>query len=381
MRRAWIMLLALGFPGALSAQNSVYGVQGIGFPGRPISVYARALGGGSAAFDPGSGLNPATAAGYTDVAASLSMGTTFRSYTAGDSSVSGLNETRFPFAIVGSSLGRTPFSLALSSGPYIERTYDVRTSGPAVIRGESLTVFDRVASDGGASDLRGALAMRLGRRVLAGGAVHLISGSSTLRVRREFSSSLYRAFTEQNQLTFSGFGASVGAVLRVSSGLQFAASARADSRLDVTRDSTVLQTVDLPRSLTGGIRLVPLRGVTMATTATWRTWSDAAPDLGASVSAFDTWEVGSGLEIGGPVQGRTRIPVRVGVRYAQLPFSARATQGHEWTAAAGTGVVLAGGRVALDVTAERARRSGAGAQEEAWHFAVGVLVVPGRVIP
>lgn len=376
MRWAWTLLLALGLPGVLPAQNSVYGVQGIGFPGRSIGVRSRALGGGNAVFDPGSGLNPAAVAGFTAVAASLSMGTTFRSYTAGDSTVSGLQETRFPFVIVGSSLGATRFAFALSFGSYLERTFDVQTSGTAVIRGESLTVVDRVASDGGASDLRGALGVRVGGGFLLGGAVHLISGSSTLRIRREFSSSLYRTFAEQNQLQFGGFGASVGAVLRVSSGLQLGATARIDSRLDVTRDATVLQTVDLPRTLSGGIRLIPVRGITMATTATWRSWSDAAVDLGASVRAFDTWEVGSGVEIGGIDQGTTRIPVRLGVRYAQLPFSARATQGREWIVAAGTGVPFAGGRIALDVSLERALRDGAGAREEAWHLAVGVLVVP-----
>lgn len=376
MRQTCLMLLAVGLPTALPAQNSVYGVQGIGFPGRPLGVRARALGGGNAAFDPGSALNPATVAGFTGVAASLSMGTTFRSYTAGDSSVSGLRETRFPFAMVGSSLGTSPLAVALSSGPYLERTFDVQTSGSTVIRGESLTVVDRVASDGGASDLRGALAVRLGRSFLVGGAVHLISGSSTLRVRREFSSSLYRTFAEQSQLQFAGLGASLGAVLRVSPGLQLGATARIDSHLDVTRDTTLLQTTDLPSSFAGGIRLIPVRGITLATTVAWRSWSNAAADLGASVRAFDTWEVGTGVELGGIDQGTTRIPVRLGLRYAQLPFSARATQGKEWTVAAGTGVPFAGGRVAFDVVLERALRDGAGAREEAWHFAVGVLVVP-----
>jgi hypothetical protein len=273
-------------------------------------------------------------------------------------------------------LGTSPLAVALSSGPYLERTFDVQTSGSTVIRGESLTVVDRVASDGGASDLRGALAVRLGRSFLVGGAVHLISGSSTLHVRREFSSSLYRTFAEQNQLQFSGFGASLGAVVRMSPGLQLGATARIDNRLDVTRDSAVVQTVDLPWTLAGGIRLVPVRGVTMATTATWRSWSNTAPGIGTSVRAFDTWEIGSGVEIGGIDQGTTRIPVRLGVRYAQLPFSARATQGKEWTVAAGTGVPFAGGRVAFDVALERALRDGAGAREVAWHLAVGVLVVP-----
>lgn len=380
--RGVFLVLALGLtaPGALAAQNSVYGIQGIGFPGRPISVYARSLGGGLAGFDAGSALNPATATGFNQVAVGLSIGAALRSYTAGDSSVSGLQETRFPFAILGSSLGATPVSLALSAGPYLERTFDVLTSDTVVIRGEAVAVTDRIASDGGAGDLRGALAVRLARRLLLGGAIHLISGSSALRVQRDFSSPAYRRFAERSQLTFSGIGASFGAVLRVSTGLELAASARLDHRLKVKRDTVVLEDVKLPRSLTGAVRLVPVNGVTLSSTATWRSWSDAAPDLSAGVQAFDTWEIGSGLELGAGRTGGAPWPIRLGLRYAQLPFSARPTQAHEWIVAAGTGLVFSNGAVAFDLAVERALRDGAGAREEAWQLSVGVLLAPHSVV-
>lgn len=370
------VLAALAVPGLLQAQNSVYGVQGIGFPGRPIGVRSRSLGGGNAAFDPTSALNPATVGGYPRVAASVGIGTTLRSYTAGDSAVSGLQETRFPFGMVGSPLGASPLALALSFAPYAERSFDLRTAGSITLRGESIAVADQVSSDGGVSDLRAALALRLGRPLMVGAAAHVLSGSSTLRVRREFSSSLYQPYTEQSQLVFSGLGMSFGAMVRVSSGLQLGAAARLDGTLETSRDTTVLQTVDLPATLSGGLRVVPARGLTWTTTVTWRSWSDAAVDLAPATRAWDTWQVGSGVEVGGLEAGTTRMPIRLGIHYAQLPFSSRGTQGQEFTLAAGTGMPFADGRIAFDLAVERALRYGAGAREVAWHVAIGVFVMP-----
>lgn len=370
------LLIVLGGPTALGAQNSVYGVQGIGFPGRPIGVRARALAGGNAVFDPGSALNPAAVAGFTRIIASMSIGTTLRSYSAGDTTVGGLRETRFPFGMLGTPLGATRFAVALSYGPYAERSFDVRTTGTEVVRGDTVTVDDRVAMDGGMSDLRGALAYRLRPGIMLGGAVHLIAGSSKLRVRRDFSNPAYRSYVQQSDVTFSGAGVAAGAVLRVSAGLQLAAAARADGRLNTAVGSAPADTVDLPVALAAGVRLVPVRGVTWATTGIWRSWSDAGPDLAAGMRAFDTWDIGSGVEIGGAESGASRIPLRLGVRYASLPFSARDAQPTEITLAGGTGLLFAEGRIAFDVAVERALRSGAGAREEAWHLAVGVLVVP-----
>ncbi|HEX9581870.1 MAG TPA: hypothetical protein VF970_12270 [Gemmatimonadales bacterium] len=373
----WISLALAGTASSLTAQNSVYGVQGVGFPVRPLSVHARGLSGGNAVFDPGSAVNPATATAFGGITAHLSAATAFRRYSAYDSTVSGLKETRFPLSMVGARIGETDLSFAVSYGPYLERSFDFRTTSVVVVRAESLIVSDRVSSDGGLADFRAAIGFQVTSRLHVGVAGHLLTGSSKLRVRREFSSGDYRPFAQRSDLTFTGAGVSVGVSALVAPGLQLGAALRSDTRLRTTQEGFPTTSVDLPVTFTAGVRLEPVRRVAWATTVERRSWSSGAADLGPGVTAFDTWDVASGLEIGGynPVTRTNRLPLRFGVRYATLPFSGRSTQAHELTLGAGSGLAF-GTRVAMDLAVERATRSGAGAEERVWQASVGVTIVP-----
>ena len=374
--RAAALLLVIAWlaPGWAAAQNSVYGLVGIGFPGDPLGARARSLGGGIGAFDPTSALNPATVAGLGRLVVGGAAGTSLRRYTAGDSTVTGLRETRFPFGMFGGIIPNTPLSFAVSFSTYAERTYDVTTTGTQVLRGDTLTVTDRVASDGAVTDFRGALAVRPWSRLLIGGAFHLLGGSSRLTVGRSFSSPDYSPYVERNQLSFSGIGVSGGIVLRPTSAIELAASARLDGDLEIRSETQTAGAVRLPVSLMGGLRLLPAAGLTLASTAVRRSWSRSQPDLIAPSQAFDTWEIGSGVELSRP--GGGLVPLRLGYRYRQLPFSNVATQPTETVITGGTGLLLGGGRASLDASVERFHRSGGGADEQGWYFSLGVIIVP-----
>jgi hypothetical protein len=376
MRPAAILLaVALAAPGSAAAQNSVYGLVGIGFPGDPLAVRARSMGGGIGSLDPYSALNPATAAGFSRLVASGAAGTSLRRYTAGDSTVTGLRETRFPFGIFGGRVPNTPVSFTISFSTYAERTYDVTTTGTQVLRGDTLIVTDRVASDGAVTDFRGALAFRPWSRVLIGGAFHLLGGSSRLTVGRTFSSPDYSPYVERNQVTFSGTGVSAGVVLLPTSAIELGASVRVDGDLEIRSETQAAGTVRLPMSLVGGLRLTPVAGLSLSSTAVRRTWSRSQPDLLVPSQAFDTWEIGSGLELS-TAGARGGIPIRLGYRYRQLPFSNVATQPTETVMTGGTGLLLGGGRASLDASVERFHRSGGGADERGWYFSLGVTVIP-----
>jgi hypothetical protein len=370
-------LLVLGLAGtaqALAAQNSVYGVQGIGFPIRPLSVYTRGMGGGNGVFDPGSGVNPAAVADIRErITAALSAATAFRRYAAYDSTVSGLRETRFPLSMVAAPIAGLPLSLAVSYGPYLERSFDFRSSSVVVVRAESLIVSDRISSDGGIADFRTAVGLLLGQRVRLGVAGHVLTGSSKMRVVREFSNSSYRTFGQQNYLTFTGAGVSVGASAWLFPGVRLAAALRSDSRLRTTQEGFPTTTVDLPVTASAGLMLLPTRGFMWATTAERRSWSSSAADLSTGTTAFDTWSIASGLDLGG-----LPFPLRLGGRYGTLPFSGRESQAHEYVLSAGTGrvFVLQGGRAAMDLSVERTSRAGAGASESAWQVSVGLAIQP-----
>jgi hypothetical protein len=373
----WLLGLGLACPAAALAQNSIYGVAGIGFPEEPIGVHARALGGGSAAFDALSALNPAAVADFQRLGASVTISEAFRSYTAGDTSVSGLRETRFPFGIMGGKISGTPLSFAVSYATYAERTFDVRTTGTEVLRGDTVAISDKVASDGAVTDVRGALAARPFPFLKVGAALHLLGGSSRLDVQRTFSDSSYVSYSESNHVVFSGVGVSAGVVLRPLRSLELAGAARVNGRLSSQLGNQNLGSVQLPVALTGGLRLlIPRAGVSWSGTATWSSWSRAQPDLVAPTQAFDTWDLSSGIELHDRDTGARGLPIRVGVRYRQLPFSNLATQPTELVFSAGTGLVLAHGRAEIDIAGEHVQRTGGGATEHGWQIAAGILVLP-----
>jgi hypothetical protein len=378
IRRLLVLAFVMLVPAtAAIAQNSIYGVRGIGFPSRPLSARARALAGADAYFDRLSAVNPAAAGGHGQVTAAALMTNEFRRYDALSTEVGGLRATRFPLAMVGGRLGGLPFGYMVSFAEYAERSFDVTQSGTVVLRGQDVAVNDRIVSDGGIADIRGALAWTPGPTLRIGGAVHVISGSTKLRVRREFSDSAFRSYEQVSDLGFSGFGFSLGATVAPAPGLLVAAGARVDGGLDATVDSAPAGTVNLPITLGGGVQLTPVPALRVALGAEWRSWTDARPDLDAATSVFNTWKVAGGLEIGGPASGASRMPLRFGARYATLPFApAGQDQPRELVFAAGTGLPFAGNRATIDAALEHIRRDGAGVAERAWLLTVGVSLRP-----
>lgn len=369
------IVLALALPAGLSAQNSIFGVRGIGFPSREVSARSRALGGAFAMFDALSPLNPASAIEAGTLTGGVTSLTESRSYDVGSSSASGLHETRFPLVSLVGPAGSLPIGLRVTGGTYAERSYDVETTDTLMLRGAPVGVDDHISSKGAVADIAGAVAWRLGSHFVIGGGIHAITGSAQLNVSRVFSDSTYRAYVLNGQESFRGVGVDGGILVTVAPGFQLAASARTNGRMNVRVDSVPSGSVALPRSVAGGILLAPRPALRWVATAQWQSWSRAAPDI-TNGSAFDTWSVGTGIELGSPESGKSKVPLRFGFRYATLPFSPTAEQPHEYSVSLGTGLVFAGGLGTLDATVERVKRSGAGVSESAWELTFGMSVRP-----
>ncbi len=358
------------------AQNSIFGVNGIGFPGRHLSVRSRALGGGSGLFDALSQLNPAAVSSYSRLTAMATTGTDFRGYDIGGVTVDGLRETRFPIGSVGARIARTRWAFSIGYSAYAERSFNIMSSDSITLRGQRLAVLDELGSDGGITDIRGALAYSFSRKFALGGALHLISGSSKTTAGRQFDNPDYVSFEQKGDLSFSGYGFSAGFVFAPGPKLSIAGAWRIDSELDTEFDSLQVASVDLPVGLSAGVVWHPALALRWSTTVTYRGWSSAEGDFDVRTNAFDTWEIGTGVQLGGPESGASRIPLRLGFRWAQLPFSATGDQPREFNLSVGTGLPFANNRALLDISLERIIRDGSGVSERAWYLSFGFAVSP-----
>lgn len=379
MRRIALLVLALGIgaPQAAVAQSSLYAVVGLGFPGRPLGVRSRGMGGSIAAVDPGSAVNPAPVAQLTRLAATATSLTSLRDYQIDGVAVDGLKDTRFPFAALAGGITGTPLSFEASYASYLSRTWDITTSDTITLRGQPVGVEDRIRSDGAVADLRGALGWFLSSKLQVGAAFHILTGSTRERIQRDYSDSDYTPLLHDSDVGYSGLGWSVGLAANPVGGLRLGVSFRSDGDLEAAQDSVLIGRVDLPMTISGGFAAAPVPGLLFASTLTWQSWSDAQDGLtsiGGDATTFDTWDVSAGVEVGGAVG--PPIPIRLGFRYAQLPFSPEDDQVREIDLTLGTGFTFAQGRAAFTVAVERVSRDGGGASEDAWQLAFGLSLLP-----
>ena len=356
-------LLTAGPPVRLSAQDSQFGIRGLGTPGRWESVRARSTGGAFAPFDAMSPLMEAQIADVARLTATAEAGTSNRDAQVGGTTTT-LRATRFPLMMVA---GRVAPRLALAAGftTYLDRSWDVTLRDSLLLRGTVQPFTDEVTSDGSIADLRLAAAARPSRRIALGAGVHLLAGSTRNTAERRFDDSTFHSVQQLAEVRYDGFGVSGSVLIGVTRELALAGWARSDNRLRAkVGDSTTAET-DLPRMAGGGIQFLPSPSARFAAAVAWRSWARAG------AGSFDTWSWSAGAEFGSP-----RMPFRVGARGGQMPFGPGTKAPTEVAGAAGFGRAFAQGRGLLDVGLERLERRGGGLTERVWTVLVGITVRP-----
>ena len=93
---------------------------------------------------------------------------------------------------------------------------------------------------------------------------------------------------------------------------QLAGSLRVDGDIRVETGSGELSNVGMPVQFTAGMVFRPQLAVRWSASFHWRGWGSASDDLTAIGlgQSFDTWEIGSGIEIGGGGPGTSPVPIR-----------------------------------------------------------------------
>ncbi len=252
-------------------------------------------------------------------------------------------------------------------------------SDALVIRGSPTDVQYRLASIGAIADVRGALGWQPTATVRLGLGVHLLSGTTRETVTGTFGDTLYFSHSQQSEAEYSGAGLSVGIVTAPAGWLRAGAALRTDTRLEAEGSLLPAGTIDLPVTLSGGVVLALRPSLRWSASGVWRSWSAANDDLPASGSvatAFDTWEIGSGIELGDVSAASAQIPLRAGFRYGTLPFSPSDDQPRELAITAGSGIRVARGRGAIELALERVYRDGAGVAERVWQAHLAITVRP-----
>ena len=374
-----VALALLLLPGEAAAQSSMFGVRGLGLPGRPQSARVRGTGGSFALFDAETDANPAAIAGLPALTVGLVSTPGWRRWEtpAGNAK---LQETRFPLMFAGGPIPGSRLAVGLSLGSYADRDYKLATRDTVSFRGVPVAVRDTVSSLGGLNQLRLAVGYRRSERTQLGAAVYWITGSHRMVAKRVFADSVYLPLRQSAEMSYGGFGVTAGITHRPSQALEIAATVRMDSKASVDRDSTPVYNVDLPWTFSVGMLWHASRRLTVGAQGAFRTWGGADADVKAAggIGAQDTWEASLGTELATHRRRPSRLPLRLGLRYAELPFLLHAGERpRETSISFGTGTRFAQERAGIDAAIEWTRRKEApGYSERTFQLVLGLTISP-----
>lgn len=361
-----LLVLTISPSAHLPAQDSQFGIRGLGTPGKWESVRARSAGGAFAPFDAFSPLLDASLADARRMSASVTSGTSWRSFEAGGSDQS-LRGTRFPAMVIAGPLTRR---LVLGGGfsTYLDRSFGIITHDTIDLRGVQQPITDEVTSDGAVTDLRLAAGLRLHRRIAIGAGLHLMTGSSRIVATRTFTDTTYRTSSARDEVAYEGRGGSVSTLIDLTSALRVAGWFRSDSKLRADVSGRTAAENDLPVQYGAGVLWRPGGQASVAGTVAWRNWGSVGP--GAAPNSHDTFNWSLGAEL-----GTASSPFRFGIRGGQLPFGVGKTP-TEVGYSAGLGRQFSQGRGRLDLGLERLERKGDGLTERVWTLLLGLTVRP-----
>lgn len=364
--------LALALPAALHAQGTV-GAQGLGYPPGQLSTMAEGAAGALADFDAGSAVNPAAILNAPSVTLFAHFAPERRRTTVGGASDES-HVVRFPVIGAVLPLGSRG-AVGLTSSTLLDRTWSTLHDVDGTDDGQG--ILEGFEVRGAINDVRLAGAWVFGSRFTAGVGAHVLTGTNELSVSRvDQDAGGDATFQSTSEIGFDGTAASAGIQWTVARHIAVAAAGQVGGTVRANRGDSLLAKATAPARADFDVRYDGITGAMIGVRASWRGWS-SLDDLGSEVlQANDAWEFGVGGDIAGPRLFGSRVAVRLGARWRDLPFGVAGEQPTELSATGGLGFVLGGGRALLDFSAERARRTAGDAKETAWVFGAGLTVRP-----
>jgi hypothetical protein len=383
--RVFSLALIMASVAAPAAAQSLFATRGLGVPVAAVDARGAALGGigvGLLGFHT-SLVNPAELAGLTRRGVSAALQPVSSSVDV-DGDQDGTSGTRFPLLSVLFPASER-LVLSLGYGGYLDQTWGVRTVSQQTINGESVTVNDLLRSTGGISQMRLSAAYSFTPAFSIGAAAGLLAGNVDRLAVRTFDDAAgeIRFFEDRMRWRYSAPLAAVGFRWDPANRLRLGASVMAATELKARSDDEDADDQDYggPLELNAGasLRLTPLL---MATAG--GVWGRAPTTTGTTISSR-TMRLGGGLEYQGLRSGLRTYPIRLGARWAQLPYHMDGeSQPTEMGVSAGLGFRLGDPMdpaAIADFSIERASRSGldggvvsGGVDEQLWRITFSLSI-------
>ncbi len=373
-----VTLLAGAFfaPARARAQGSL-AAQGFGYPPGQLSARAAATGGSLGEFDPLSPINPASLGSWGAPGLFVQYSPEFRRVTVATGGGGGGTDKAsiYRFPVIGAAVPisqRGTVGVAVSA--LVDRSFATSRSGTDIVGAYTETS----RSSGAINDVRLAGAWRFGPALRLGAGAHVFTGENRRRRERLYADTTAASALDQPRLSFSGTALSGGADWQAGRNLGIATSGRIGFALRAYASDTLLTSATVPSRWGAAVRYSGIAGVILAARADWEGWSKMASLAEINQRAVDGWDVGVGAEVRGPSLLGSDAPLRAGIKRRTLPFSPDALSTVKETSfSIGTGVPVARDRGNIDITVERASRTGVpGVSEHAWIVDLGFTLRP-----
>ena len=363
-----------------AAGQSLLASRGLGYPLEPIDARSRALGGVTTGLsDPFPSLvNPASAAGLPAPSFIITLQNDHYNATAGAEQSSG-STARFPQLLgVFPISGRVAFQLGY--GSYLDQHWQVARADSITLSTGRTAVNDRFISAGGVARFQGGVGYRVTEKISVGASADVFTGAANDSVTRQISG--LEPVTSAVTYTYTGVQVGGGVRFQPLMNLSLSAAVHGGGHIRASSDSTGTERKDYANPLTVDAGASTLLGghTVIVASGHWSQWSRLNDDLSSTGGARDAASVSGGVEYQGFQLFRKVLPLRIGGRYAQLPFRWSGTDPafpNERAITAGLGWRFAGRAAAIDVGGERGWRGGsaAGIDEPYWRFSFSLRVL------
>jgi len=273
------------------------------------------------------------------------------------------------------------WTLALGSSTFLDRSFETnleREQPVGDLLTDTITITERNKVLGAINDVRLALAWARTPAFRIGVGGHVFTGSNRITFSQDFpDTSIFTSTIRTGRISYTGFAASVGLEFRPSRVVGFALAGRLGGTLRAESGDTVLASGHIPDRYSASVIYEGISGATFSARVAHDSWSSLAPLSSHGVTAFDGWDTGFGVEMGGPRLASRVFMVRAGARFRTLPFGFNGEKVTENSFMAGLGVPLSRDRAAFDFALQRAARSAGGdIKERGFIFSFGLRVSP-----